>query len=182
MKKMKLILSFGLCLLMFAPLVQAGPVSLQASAPTVFGKDKIKAGAETIDSFVFHLSDEVTKVKGDLQTLTNSGGLPSINIIGAYLQSADASKRIDFIETLAGDWTDSFAWQEQWRMAPTELSRGDWTLTVIRQGYGSKQFSAYQASLGVVPKANNVPEPQLALLSLTALAAMGLVMRKRRSI
>jgi len=182
MKKMKLVLSFGLGLLMLAPVAQAGPVTLQASAPAVFGKDKIKSGPMTTDSYVFHLAGDLTKVSGELQTMGSNGLVPSVNIVSAYLQNADASQRIDFIETLAGDWENGFNWQEQWRMAPAELAAGDWTLTVTGQGFGSKKFSAYQASFGVVPNANNVPEPQLALLSLTALAAMGLVMRKRRSI
>jgi len=181
MKKMKLVLSFGLGLLMLAPVAQAGPVTLQASAPTTFAKEPIKATALTTDSYTFHL-DAGAKVWGDLQTLAVKSGLPSINIFDAYLQSADGSQSFKFIETMAGDWDNGLNWQEQWRMAPADLGAGDWTLTVIQKGFGSKQYSSYQAKFGIVPNANNVPEPQLALLSLTALAAMGLVMRKRRSI
>ncbi|ALT78093.1 hypothetical protein AT984_13785 [Paucibacter sp. KCTC 42545] len=178
---MKLILSFGLGLLMLAPVAQAGPVTLQASAPTTFAKEPIKATALTTDSYTFHL-DAGAKVWGDLHTLAVKSGLPSINIVDAYLQSADGSQNFKFIETVAGDWDNGFNWQEQWRMGPTELGTGDWTLTVVQQGLGSKQYSFYQAKFGIEPNAANVPEPQMALLSLTALAAMGLVMRKRRSI
>lgn len=181
MKKMKLILSFGLGLLMLAPVVHAGPVTLQSSGLTVFNKDPIKATPLTTDSYTFHL-DAAAKVWGDLQTLGAKSAQPSINIVDAYLQNADGTQRINFVETLAGDWANGLNWQEQWRMAPVELGAGDWTLLVTGQGFGSKQYSTYQASFGVAQGSTRVPEPGLALLSLTALAAMGVVMRKRRSV
>lgn len=181
MKTMKLILSVGLGLFMLASGAQAGPVTLQESAPATFTKGNIKVAPLTTDSYAFHL-DAGAKVWGDLQTLGNKGALPSINIVSAYLQNADGTQRIDFSEVLAGNWDQSLNWQEQWRLAPIDLAAGDWTLSVTEQGLGSKQYSSYQAKFGIVPDAANVPEPQMVLLSLTALAAMGLVMRKRRSI
>jgi len=181
MKNMKLILSFGLGLLMLAPVVQAGPVTLQASAPITITSTPIKVTDLVTHTNTFHL-DSGARVWGDLQTVGSKLQLPSLNITSAFLQNADASKSFEFSEILAGNWSEGINWQEQWRLAPVELDAGNWTLSVTERGYGSKQYSSYQAKFGIVPSAANVPEPQMILLSLTALAAMGLVMRKRRSI
>ncbi|MBB4842328.1 hypothetical protein HNP55_000823 [Paucibacter oligotrophus] len=157
----------------------AGPILLSASAPAQFGKDNIKFTAQTQDSYSLRLA-QAGMVSGSLQTLGMGAALPSIDISSAYLLKSDGVTRVDFTESRAGNWSNGLNWVEQWNLAPVNLSAGDWTLIVVEQGWGSKHYSAYQGGLSLVPSSNTVPEPQMAVLSLTALAAMGLVLRKRR--
>ncbi|WP_124447113.1 hypothetical protein [Paucibacter sp. KBW04] len=168
-------------LLAAAGQAMAGPITLSASAPAQFGKDNIKFTAQTQDSYSLHL-EQAGLVSGTLQTLGTGTALPSIDISSAYLLKSDGVTRVDFTESKAGNWNSGLNWVEQWSLAPVSLSAGDWTLVVVEQGWGSKHYSAYQGGLSLVPisNSNKVPEPQMAVLSLTALAAMGLVLRKRR--
>lgn len=166
-------------LLAAAGQAMAGPITLSASAPAQFGKDNIKFTSQTQDSYSLHL-EQAGLVSGTLQTVGSGSALPSIDISSAYLLKSDGVTRVNFTESKAGNWTSGLNWVEQWSLAPVSLSAGDWTLVVVERGWGSKHYSAYQGGLTLVPGSNTVPEPQMAVLSLTALAAMGLVLRKRR--
>jgi len=159
----------------------AGPITLSASAPAQFGKDNIKVTAQTQDSYSLHL-DQAGLVAGSLQTVGSGNALPSVDISSAYLLNSDGLTRVDFTEVQAGNWSAGLNWVEQWSLAPVKLSAGDWTLVVVEQGWGSKHYSAYQGGLTLLPSSSQVAEPQMAVLSLTALAAMGLALRKRRKL
>lgn len=163
----------GLALLAPADQALAGPIAFSSSGAAAFQSDKIKATTVVNDVYSFHLAADQT-LSGSLQT----GGATQLDIRSAYLIKADGTGRIEFGESTAVSWADIDAGLERWTLASAILSAGDWELHVIGEGFGSKKYSSYVGNLSE----GTVPEPQTLLLSVAALAAMGVVARKRKTL
>ncbi|MDC8785873.1 PEP-CTERM sorting domain-containing protein [Roseateles koreensis] len=182
-KKLSIVLRKAVAVagLMAVGLAQASPV-LSAASPFTFGKGGIQVTEVVTDDFAFHLDQSAT-VQGTVSTLGFKTYLPAIDISDAYLWNASSEQRVSFLETLGADWTNAANAFEQWTLTPVLLSAGDWQMVVVEQGLGSKRESAYQGTLTAVSynAPLHVPEPAGMLLSLTAVGAMGIALRRRRA-